>query len=269
MVVAAAGLAAIMTGSVALGAAAPASAAGGAQLTTTIIAPAAQVGSPTNVTVRVTNTGSQNSAAPWSVTIQLPQTNTSPTRQVLGTVGALPSGCARSGSVITCTMTTPLKRNPGLNVRNIPFTITLPYSTAPITLTATATASNNIGTANSATATLAQTYVTPAAPPATMTVSHCTGRNLISYFECQLYPSSISGHSVTLAPGGVLDFTVMGEPTMGGTWAVSGTQLTMTYTDGGTPVGTFVGQGTTANCWEGAMTFTPASQYMSMYRVCR
>lgn len=249
--------------------ASPAAAATGSSLGTTILGPSsAQVGATAHYDVRVQNTGNQNTTVPWTVTIQLPETATSPTKYLLGTVSGLPTGCTRAIGKITCTYWTALKRTSGVNVKTIGFDLTLPYSTAPLAITATAAASNNLGTASTATRSLTQTYVTPLAPPAPMTVDHCTGRGLTSFAEC--VPGSLAHHSVTLTATGELDFSATtGASGYGGTWSVTGSQLTMTYTDGTTPVGVFVGRGVSATCWEGPMTFIPASPYVAMYRVCR
>ncbi len=253
-------------------AASPAAAATGSKLTASIVAPSSvQVGATAHVDVRITNTGGKKTSVPWTATIALPRTNTSPTRHVMGTLGALPSGCNLVGTNIACSFSTALPRTPGSNSVVIGFDLTSPYTTAPLTVTASAAAANNIGTAGPATHTIAQTYVTPAAPPAFANVSHCTGRDLTAYYECTLYPSSLSSHTVDLQSGGTLDFSSNGPTALGytGTWAVSGTQLTMVYLDGGSPAGTFVGNGVSSSCWEGTMTFSPPSIYNSMYRVCR
>ncbi len=268
-VLAAAGVLAVLVAAASPAGAAPAS---GSRLSTSIVAASSvQVGAVAHVDVRVTNTGSKNTTVPWTVTIGLPRTNTSPTQHVMGTIGALPSGCTLVGTNIACTFTTALSRSSSANTRVIGFDITMPYSTAPLTVSASASAANNIGTAGPASHTFGQTFFTPTAPPAFATVSHCTGRDLTSYYECTLYPTSISSHTVDLLAGGTLDLSSNGASAIGfaGTWSVSGTQLTMTYTDGGVPAGTFVGRGVSANCWEGPMVFAPPSEFNAMYRVCR
>lgn len=96
---------------------------------------------------------------------------------------------------------------------------------------------------------------------------HCTGQNLTSFFECQLYPSSITMHETILEVGGTIQF--IGQPAQyGGTWSQpSPEHLSMTYTDTGVPVAHFEGDATTTGCFEGITTF-PGSSWVSAYLVC-
>jgi hypothetical protein len=246
-----------------------AQAASGSDLETAISNPGpVPVGVAARYTVNITNTGNRNSANPTTVTVQLPVTVTSPTVRVMGTVSNLSPGCALSGTRVVCTIAS-VPRFGG--TASVGFDMALPYSTAPMNFRADATTANERDQSdNSATMTASQTYtVVSDAAPFTVTNRHCTGTNLSSFFECLLYPSSISSHTATLLPGGTIDLSA--NPDAGsatGTWSVNGTQLSMTYTDNGDVLGSFVGQGVDANCWEGRMTF-PNSTYLSMYRVCR
>lgn len=251
------------------------SAASNSHLVTTWSAPAPTVVNSVNhYDVNVVNSGSRNTPSGWSIVIQLPKTNTSPTQVVMGTVSNISNGCVRSGTRINCTMNAPLARNGGRI--SVGFDMSLPYSVNPLTFRADAIASNDDATANWAVHNANQSFVTVPGNPGARTVDSCTGTNLSSFFECTAFPGSIQRHLVTLASGGLLDFSANGPDAAGmdGTWSVNGTQLTMNYAETGAPVGTFIGQGVSVSttpgstCWEGRMTFIPASPYTAMYRVC-
>ncbi len=245
--------------------AAPAGAQSTADLRTTISAPAAtQVGTAGRYTVAVANTGS--SASNVQLVVELPRTNTSPTVHVMGSVANISTGCVRSGTTLACSLGS-IARN---RTRSVSFDLTLPYSTAPLNVGATASSVTPERTPadNVATRTAQQAFTSPAvAEPQAIRNTLCTGTALTSFFECTLYPSSQQSHDVTFLPGGQIDLSAQGA-TYGGTWAASGSDLTFTYTDGGTPVGTFVGKGTTNSCWEGRMTFPGSTTHSAMYQVC-
>ena len=98
---------------------------------------------------------------------------------------------------------------------------------------------------------------------------HCTGQGLTSYFECTLFPSSISSHDTVFEPGGVISFP-SAPSTYTGTWTQNPTNQTLQfkYYDGGGEVASFVGVAVSNGCFEGRVDFTPPSNYMSMYSVC-
>jgi hypothetical protein len=257
---------ALLVGGTLLGVTPASAAPSGSDLAPTWVSPGAvQANNSGHYEVRVPNTGNRNSSIPTTVVIQLPMTATSPNPFVLGTVSNLSTGCALgSGGKITCSLAS-IPRFGGVGVAS--FDMVLPVKAGPINFRADVSASNDINPANNGAAfTATQTYTTVSdAAPATLTVTSCTGRNLTSFIEC--VPGSTQHHQVGLVPGGTLDFSATGAPYTG-TWAVSGTQLTMTYVDAGNPAGTFTGQGASANCWEGPMVF-PNSTYVAIYRVCR
>ncbi len=241
----------------------PVSAVPGSDLATTVIAPAThQVNDVGRYEVRVTNVGNQRSGSTVNVTIDLPRTNTSPTVSVMGTLISVPGGCTLVGTQLRCTL-------PRINANafaQVFIDLRLPYSANPIVISATATTSNDGNPANntgSVSANLSY-YAVAVSVPVAVSNSHCTGTNLSSYFECTISPGSVSSHPATFLPGGAID---LGDPSYGGTWAVTGADLTFSYTELGQPAGSFVGKGTSLNCWEGKMTF-PGSTYMAMYKVC-
>lgn len=241
----------------------------GSDLAPTFVATPTRVYDVAHYDVRITNTGNRNSGA-VNVAIQLPKTNTSPTVTVMGTVSGITGGCSLSGTRILCSIPAGIARN---QTAQVGFDIRLPYSTNPLTFRADVTTNNDGNLANNtSTTTASQTNWTVPAPTATtlVTNSHCSGTNLSSFFECALYPSSISTHQVNFVPtsatAGTIDFSPVGaQGTYSGTYAVNGSQLTFVYLQNGQPYGTFSGQGTAANCWEGIMNF-PTN--MAVYKVC-
>jgi hypothetical protein len=245
-----------------------ASAASGSDLAPVIaVSGSTLVGTATHYDVRIQNTGNRPSNA-TTVAIQLPKTNTSPTVFVMGTLGPIPTGCTKLGTRLLCSI-------PGVPRNSVSapigFDLTLPYSANPISLRVDVDTNNDTNLANNGSVSVAaQTYqlVTPPNVDFAVINSHCTGTNLSSYFECLTAPSSIATHPATFLAGGTID---LGDPSYGGTWAVSGTQLTFNYTQLGQPFGSFVGQGVSVggagqNCWDGRLT--TGGTYVVMYRVC-
>ncbi len=219
--------------------------------------------------VRVRNNGSKN-AAGVTLTIQLPRTGTSPQVYVMGTLGAFSvPACAASGTVLTCGLGTIAKNGGSASVF---FDLALPYSTNPLVITASAATS---GETNPADNTVNFT-ASPATVAATVTPdvvhsnSHCTGgTSLSSYFECTLFPSSISMHETILNTGGTISFPgVSGAYT--GTWSATPAQnrLQFSYFESGDLVAEFDGRGVSAKCFEGKTLFPLNPTYVSLYRVC-
>lgn len=248
-----------------LGVATPAFAA--SDLVTSITAPSGvHVYETGRYTVRVSNNGNQtaNSA---SVVIQLPETHTSPQVYVMGVVGAKSSNCTQSGTHLTCTLGT-IKRN---NSSSVYFDIAIPESVDALVVSATAstTSSENSTSNNSASSTAALiNYDVNFSGSGDVINNHCTGTGLTSYYECELFPSSISSHDATLNSDGSVSFPAEYGPDYGGSWTSDGPDhLAFTYTYAGEVVAEFEGYGVSADCWEGLTTF-PGSSYISMYEVC-
>lgn len=211
--------------------------------------------------VSVSNTGNQTSTAA-TLTIQLPLTRTSPTVAIMGQLGARDSRCALSGTKLVCSLGT-IKRN---NTKTVFFDIALPYSTMPITFGATL--SNSASTGSYVASLLP--YSTPLSVTTPVKNRHCTGTSwLSSFFECELFPSSISSHDTALNADGSISF--VGAPgSYTGTWnQPSPDRLQFRYYDGTTLEVDFDGRAVGAGCFEG-MTVFPASSssYISMYEVC-
>lgn len=235
-------------------------------LSTSISAPASvYVDDYGTYTVTVSNIGNQT-ANSVSVVINLPETNTSPYVYVMGDLSSYSATCARSGSTLTCNLGT-LKRTKSASVT---FTIAYPYSSEPLVMTATAatTSSENTLANNTATRSASLTYddVSFTAPRVALN-QHCTGTGITSFFECELYPSSISSHSIELHADNTLTF-IDAPPEYSGVWSQpAANQLTLTYYELGVVVAEFEGYGVSPSCWEGLTTF-PGSTYVAPYQVC-
>ena len=212
------------------------------------------------VTVSVDNTGSRH-AQDVELTIQLPETATSPSVHVLGILGAVDADCTESGTTLVCD----LGRVRRGRSKSVTFDIALPVSTAPLGFTATASGSN--AAASSDTDYASVVYVdTAVAGPRDIANQHCTGIGLTAFYECTLFPSSISGHSATLESNGDVSFA--SQPGYAGSWGqASPDSLWFEYTQNGTVVAEFEGYGVGGDCFEGLTTF-PGSSYVAPYEVC-
>lgn len=230
---------------------------------------AAHVYQSAGYNVRVKNVGNKP-AAGVRLTIHLPRTRTSPTVYLMGTLGAHSAACSRSGTSLVCTLGS-LAKNASSSVF---FDMELPYSTLPMVFTASATTTSVPGDSNPANSTASHT-ANLLTWPVTMTQnpavhSHCTGNTqLSSYFECELFPSSVTEHYAVLDTGGTITF-VGAPPSYTGTWTYTPSthRLQFEYFDGGMSVAVFDGYGTSTSCFEGKTTFPNSPGYVSMYQVC-
>ena len=246
-----------------LSVAASAEAAPGANLTVTIAAPTVQVDQVGRYSVVVGNIGSRH-AQNVVLTIDLPKTATSPTVHLMGVLGAFDSRCTRAGTRLTC--------NLGEVRRNVPaspiwFDLSLPYATAPLAIDVDAsTSTNEQNPANDTLRHIAtpSTVNVPVTGPVTVANRLCSGTNLTSFYECELYPGSLSSFSTTLAGNGTV--SVPGEPSVTGSWSQPSTdRLVIEYIESGNVMGTFDGRGVRAKCFEGIMPF---GTHNAMYEVC-
>lgn len=234
-------------------------------LTTRIAAPAATpVYDTARYTVTVTN-GGQHTANNVVVAIQLPETNTSPQVHVMGILGARSASCAQSGTTLNCAVGSLAKRKSA----SVWFDVAVPWSAAPVDFSATATtttAESNTGN-NGSSATASITYeVVAIAAPAPATATLCTGTGLTAFYECSLYPSSLSSYALTFEDGNAL--SIAGEPDYAGTWAVNGTELAFDLTWLGDVVASFQGDGVSPDCFEGLTTFPGSPGEVSPYEIC-
>jgi hypothetical protein len=136
-------------------------------------------------------------------------------------------------------------------------------------MTAVGTVTNNDPSSGNNTASVTPNLAYPnrAVTAGTVHNSHCTGTNLVSYFECLLFPSSISSHDVVFNIDNTISFT---QPGYTGTWSQpSPFQLRFEYFDNGAKEAEFNGYATNGNtCFDGMVTFSPTSTYSSPYHVC-
>ncbi len=214
--------------------------------------------------VVVTNIG-KHSAAGVSLTIDLPPTHTSPVVHVMGILSGVDARCSRSGARLTCNLGTLAKGQ----ATTVSFTIALPQVAGPLSIAAAATTtSGETNTANNADTDAPSLlyYAVAVGDGATAEHRHCTGTNLTSFYECELYPSSISSHMATFHGDGTVSFP--DEPDYSGAWwQDTPDSLSFTYFYGQDVVAEFTGRGTSSNCYEGLTTF-PGSNYVSPYEIC-
>lgn len=236
--------------------------AAGPDLQTTIDAPAGvYVYATGRYYVAVDNNGGKH-ANDVVLTIDLPQTNTSPTVHVMGSVGAMSGSCSLSGLQIVCDLGR-IRRDRSVEIY---VDLDLPESTDPLVIDATATTSGETNPADntdSVAASLLNDDIVWSKPSA-QTIEHCTGMDLSSFYECEVSPGSISSHAHTLNA----DYSITVSGGLTGTWWSDGPDhLAFEYYSGPDTVVEFEGYGVSADCWEGAATF-PGSAWMSMYSVC-
>lgn len=221
--------------------------------------------SPYQYTVTVRNIGNAP-AAGVKVVVDLPETDTSPNKYILGTVSGLATGCTIVTRKIQCTTSGNLNNN---QQRVYTFNLSLPVAAKVLRLTATGstTTANEEDPYNNA-VTITPVFNYPANPltGANVLISMCTGRNLSSFFECELFPSSQQHHVFTLHPD--MSVSVYGQTV--GSWdqAAGTNRLHLLMVNGGTTI-EFDGYASNTTCFEGKTTFTPSpSGYMAIYKAC-
>jgi hypothetical protein len=225
----------------------------------------AMVRSPYQYTVTVKNIGG-TAAAGVKVVVDFPLTDTSPTKYILGKLtGIDPQKCQVVSNKLQCNL-----GNIGNNQsKDFSFIFELPVSTKTLTFKATAstTTSGEVALGNNVLShTPTPTYGANQITSGNILVSHCTGQGLTSYYECELFPSSISSFTASLNADTSISITGYGSI---GNWDqfISARQLHMLMTDGNSSAD-FNGFSTGGNCFEGITTFTPSSPYLSPYKVC-
>jgi uncharacterized repeat protein (TIGR01451 family) len=245
-----------------------------ADLTTSITASAspALVYGAVRYTVTVRNVGNRN-ASNVVVRATLPATATSPQVYVLGSLGQRSPGATLAGTTLSRSVGT-LSPN---GTQTLYFDLALPVTTQTPTLGGTATTSSaeRSTTNNGSTLAVDQSYYqAPVGVSQTQSVTmenqHCTGTNLSAWFECTLFPSSISSFQTVLAFDGSLSIPLDSSYT--GRWELAstpdGNELWFEIKDSvGDVMATFSGWGADAACFEGVTTF-PGSTYVAPYRVC-
>lgn len=245
-----------------------------ADVRVTIPAPAAtHVYDPIAYGVQVANIGNKTANA-VAVDITLPRTHTSPSVYVMGQVSGVDPRCSQSGTHLLCNLGN-LARNTSTTIA---FQIALPEADEVLSISAAGTTSSNENsTTNNAASNTPSLlhYDLPLAGGELMTAEHCTGTNLTSYYECTLFPSSITSFDFELEPGGTI--AIDSEPDYTGTWSqtppgalqTNPQYLALEFTYFGDVVAEFEGWGSNdgPECFEGITTF-PNSSYVSPYRIC-
>lgn len=242
-----------------------ASAASSADLQAQLTGPSSvAISTPTVYTATVKNLG-PSTATNVKIVITMPLTVTSPQVYILGDVSGLDSKCQIVANKISCDMGQVRKGKSA----SISYTYKAPVSTSLLTMTNTVSSGiqdNNSGN-NQASFTPNLAYPDRVIVSADINNSHCTGTGLTAYFECLLFPSSLSNHDTTLNS----DFSItFSEPGYTGVWSQPNSkQLHFEYFDGTGKIAEFNGFAINgANCFDGMTTFFPNSNHVSPYHVC-
>ncbi len=221
---------------------------------------------PNAYTAKVRNLGNRT-ANNVVLRIQLPLTTTSPRVYILGTISGLDPRCQVVSNALSCNLGS-INRSASSAVS---FQFKFPQSSRSLGFNANVmTSSTENSVTNNAASLFPQLNHPSLSINSDITVqnSHCTGTNLSSYFECQLFPSSIAQHSADYRSDGSISFP--DDASFTGSWVLSpnGQQLSFEYLDNGIPVARFSGWAVDGSCFEGITNFLPTSTYMSVYRVC-
>ena len=261
----------LVTSGVLLAATTGVAVAASADLSVSISAPASvAISTPTTYTVTVKNFG-PNTATNVRSTVTFPQTDTSPQVYILGNVSISDTRCSLVNRQITCSLGT-LKKG---KTTTFSYVYTAPVSTKPLEMTASVTSDVADPISGNSTASVVPNLSYPSRPISSATVnnSHCTGTNLTAYFECLLFPSSISSHETTLNLDNTISFT---EPGYEGTWSQNAAKTSLSFEyrqlntgTGSTKVAEFNGFAINGlNCFDGLTRHFPSTTYVSPYRVC-
>ncbi len=235
-----------------------------ADLETTLSLPAAfdvDVSDTVSITVENVGNGSANSVV---VDIDLPETNTSPTVHVMGDLDNIDSACVQSGTTLSCS----LGRLKAGRSATVSFDIALPQSAGSLDFSATAsTTSTDSNASNNADDDSAVVLYPDLAitSQAFIINRHCTGQGLEAFYECELYPSSISSHEIILETDGSITFSQAGYS---GAWGQdTDDHLWFEYYYAGMVRLTFEGNAVDGDCFEGLTDF-PGTSYVAPYEVC-
>lgn len=234
-----------------------------ADLEISVSLPTFDVDQSDTVTVHVDNMGSGH-ANDVSIAIALPETATSPTTHVMGVVSNVDSACWEDGTLIKCI----LGRVRSGDSVSVSFDIALPQSAGDIEFYAsTGSSSSETITSNNAVTEVATVLYPDLVLSGSVDVvnEHCTGSDLTAFYECELYPSSISSHSITLESDLSITFAYPGYT---GSWSQpTDDSLWFEYVLAGQQRVEFVGNAVDGSCFEGLSTFT-GTGWVAPYRVC-
>lgn len=215
--------------------------------------------------VEVSNIGNRT-AKNVAVTIDLPETNTSPTVYVMGNVVGFSSACSQSGTQLSCS----LGRIRKGKSKSVWVDIELPESADSLAVSAsvgTSSSENSTSNNDDTEEPSLLNYDVTIADGDLILNEHCTGMDLVSFYECVVSPGSISSHEAVYHGDGTISFPYA-PPGYAGTWSQpTSDSLEFTYTHFGVPQTSFVGYGTSADCFEGVTVFLNSS-YVAPYSVC-
>ncbi|MCB9777667.1 MAG: hypothetical protein H6742_03810 [Alphaproteobacteria bacterium] len=238
---------------------------GAPDLAVTVSAPAlVDVYDAATLSVRVENHGSAN-ADGVSLVIALPETATSPTVHVLGDLSAVDGRCVQVGTALECS----LGRIRAGRSETVTFAYAAPWAGVALDIDAEATAPGEANAADNIDGvTLDVVYVdSPIDAPAGVTNRHCTGTGLQAFYECTLYPSSISTHDILLNADGSMGFPPGISGYTGSWWQDTDDHLHFEYEALGMTRLVFDGNGVGGDCFEGLSEF-PGTGYNAGYEVC-
>jgi hypothetical protein len=217
------------------------------------------------ISVVVDNPSNQN-ANSVQLTIELPETATSPTVYVLGDLSNIDSRCALVGTQLECS----LGRIRKGRSTTVDFDFSAPWASVPLDIIAEASTSGETNLADNADGvTLDVIYVDQLiAGPAGVSNRHCTGQGLQGFYDCTTSPSSITGHDILLEDDGSITFPP-GISGYTGSWSQdTDDHLHFEYVLNGTTTRLiFDGNGVGGDCFEGLTTF-PGTPYNAGYEVC-
>ena len=215
--------------------------------------------------VNVVNVGNRQ-ADGVVLNVQLPTTHTSPDVFLMGDLADIDARCSSQGTKLTCNLGR-IQRKSGTVVS---FDLALPYTSAPLQLTATATtATAELSLDNNQaglTTTLAY-YKNNVAAAAPIDITSCTGATLTSFFECNVYPGATQIHNFQLEPNGTVTPAGSTSSILGKWSQPTPEDFLLEFGAPGNVSATFRGKGVPGGCFEGVTTFT-SLQYFAPYRVC-
>ncbi len=234
-----------------------------ADLAVSIDLPTFDVDQAGTVFVDVDNVGG-SSANDVVITVAFPTTNTSPTVHVLGTTSNIDSSCFDDGTQIKCFV----GRVKAGKSTSISFDIELPQSADDIEFyAAVGTSSTDGNSANNQVSDIADVLYPDLVITSQVDIEnrHCTGQDLVSFFECELYPSSISSHLITFETDNTITFAYAGYA---GVWSQpTDDSLHFEYWYAGQMRLEFDGNAVDGSCFEGLSDF-PGTGYVAPYQVC-
>lgn len=234
-----------------------------ADLETSLSVPVFDVDQADTVEVTVENIGRRN-AQNVVIDIALPETNTSPTVHVMGGLSNIDTQCTQVDTMLTCSVGR-IRRG---RSETVSFDFAPPQSAGDLVFDAEAgtTSTDADDTNDFDTDTAVVLYPDLAITSQALIVNrHCTGTGLEAFYECELYPSSISSHEIILETDGSITFSVGGYT---GAWGQdTDDSLWFEYTYGTTVRASFEGNAVDGSCFEGLTDF-PGTGYVAPYQVC-